>query len=87
MSRGTLTFHVLAMHIDRCYCFEKTFAELKTVAEATGATRVAALQEHVVFGQQCTLCHPYVRRMLRTGATVFHEILTEEDEPNECCQG
>ena len=75
------------MNIDRCYCFQKTVAELKTVAEATGATRVAALQEHVVFGQQCTLCHPYVRRMLRTGATVFHEIVTEADEPTECAQG
>ena len=75
------------MHIDRCYCFQKTFAELKTVAEATGAAGVAALQEHVVFGQQCTLCHPYVRRMLRTGATVFHEIVTEADEPTEWAPG
>ncbi len=75
------------MHIDRCYCFQKTFAELKTVAEATGATHVAALQEHVVFGQQCTLCHPYVRRMLRTGTTVFHEVVTETDEPTDCAQG
>lgn len=75
------------MNIDRCYCFQKTFAALKTVAEATGATDVAALQEHVIFGQQCTLCHPYVRRMLRTGATVFHEIVTEADEPTECTPG
>lgn len=69
------------MHIDRCYCFQKTFAALKAVAEATGATGVAALQEHVEFGRQCTLCHPYVRRMLRTGATIFHEIVTAADEP------
>ena len=69
------------MHIDRCYCFQQTFAALKNVAEATGAARVEALQEHVQFGQRCKLCHPYVRRMLRTGATVFQEIITEEDEP------
>ena len=62
------------MTIDRCYCFQKTFAALKAVAEATGASGVEALQEHVEFGQQCKLCHPYVRRMLRTGTTVFHEI-------------
>lgn len=69
------------MRIDRCYCFQKTFGELKQVAAAHGAETVAALQEHVVFGQQCRLCHPYVRRMLRTGETCFDRILTDADEP------
>ena len=69
------------MHIDRCYCFQVTFAELREVAEAAGATDVEALQEHVVFGHNCRLCHPYVRRMLRTGATTFHDIVTASDEP------
>ena len=69
------------MHIDRCYCFQKTFAELKERAEATGARTVEALQAQILFGQQCGLCHPYVRRMLRTGKTVFGEIVTEADEP------
>ena len=68
------------MKIDRCYCFQQTFASLKAIADETGAQSVAALQEHVTFGQQCKLCHPYVRRMLRTGETVFHEIVTEADE-------
>ena len=69
------------MDIDRCYCFAKRFAELKPVAEATGAGSVAELQQHALFGQRCRLCHPYVRRMLRTGETVFHEIVTDETEP------
>lgn len=69
------------MNIDRCYCFQQTFAALKVVADETGTQSVAALQQHVTFGQQCKLCHPYVRRMLRTGETVFHEIVTEADEP------
>ena len=68
------------MNIDRCYCFQQPFAALKIVADETGAQSVAALQAHVEFGQRCTLCHPYVRRMLRTGETVFHEIVTEADE-------
>jgi bacterioferritin-associated ferredoxin len=68
------------MNIDRCYCFQQTFASLRAVADETGAQSVAALQEHVEFGQQCKLCHPYVHRMLRTGETVFHEIVTEADE-------
>ena len=69
------------MNIDRCYCFVETFASLKAVAQAKGATCVADLQAHVEFGQNCQLCHPYIRRMLRTGETVFHEIITEADEP------
>ena len=71
----------MAVRIDRCYCFGRTFAELKATAGATGAQTVAELQAHVVFGRRCRLCHPYVRRMLRTGETVFHEIVTEADEP------
>lgn len=69
------------MTIDRCYCFKQPIADLKEVAEATGARTVDALQAHVVFGQRCKLCHPYVRRMLRTGETAFHEIIREDDEP------
>ena len=73
----------MGVRIDRCYCFGQRFADLKAAAEATGADSVPELQAHVVFGQRCRLCHPYVRRMLRTGETVFHEIVTEVDEPGE----
>lgn len=69
------------MIIDRCYCFQQPFAALKQVAEETGAASVETLQARVRFGHQCKLCHPYVRRMLRTGQTAFHQILTEADEP------
>lgn len=69
------------MKIDRCVCFQKTFAELKEVADACGARTVAALQAHVGFGQRCRLCHPYVRRMLRTGQTSFDNVVTDADEP------
>jgi bacterioferritin-associated ferredoxin len=69
------------MTIDRCICFQQRFADLKAVADAQDVHDVAALQAHVAFGMKCRLCHPYVRRMLRTGETVFHEIVTEADEP------
>ena len=69
------------MRIDRCLCFDRPFAELADVAEATGATTVPELQQHAAFGHKCALCHPYVRRMLRTGQTVFHQVVTVEDEP------
>ncbi|NBB87106.1 MAG: (2Fe-2S)-binding protein [Bacteroidetes bacterium] len=69
------------MEIDRCYCFQVRFAELRRVATATGAATVAGLQAHRTFGQKCQLCHPYVRRMLRTGQTCFGEIIEAADEP------
>lgn len=71
----------MGLRIDRCMCFGKTFADLAAVAEETGARTVAGLQEHALFGRKCALCHPYVRRMLRTGQTVFGEVVTEADEP------
>ena len=69
------------MTIDRCYCFGRTFASLAEVAAEADAETVPELQDHALFGQKCQLCHPYVRRMLRTGQTVFREIVTEADEP------
>ena len=69
------------MQIDRCLCFGRPFAELADVAAATGAATVAELQEHALFGRKCALCHPYVRRMLRTGQTSFGEVVTDDDEP------
>lgn len=71
----------MAICIDRCLCFNQTFAELKKRAEEQGAQTLEALQKQVVFGQKCRLCHPYVRTMLRTGETVFDRILTEQDLP------
>ena len=73
----------MPIRIDRCYCFGKTFAELKRTADRTGAATVAELQRHAAFGQRCKLCHPYVRRMLRTGETVFHEIIISEERETE----
>lgn len=68
------------IHIDRCYCFQVTFEELRAVAARSQAASIEALQAHVEFGFRCKLCHPYVRRMLATGEIVFHEIITADDE-------
>lgn len=61
----------MSIQIDRCLCFNQSFAALKAQSQAHGAHTLAALQEVVCFGQKCRLCHPYVRRMLQTGETVF----------------
>jgi NAD(P)H-nitrite reductase large subunit len=63
------------MRIDRCLCFDKSFAELKAISDTTGAETIEELQRQTKFGKSCRLCHPYVRRMLRTGETVFFEVI------------
>ncbi len=66
------------MRIDRCYCFQRTFAELKAIARQRRISRVEVLQQQIAFGLRCRLCLPYVRRMLQTGQIVFHEILRDD---------
>jgi len=70
------------MTIDRCYCYEQTFTALKAISEETGADSIEELQAHVTFGKNCQLCHPYVRCMLETGQTVFHDVIEEDEGPD-----
>lgn len=67
--------------IDRCQCFHRPFDELLAIARATGSTTLEDLQEHTEFGISCRLCNPYVRRMLVTGETVFHELIDDAPAP------
>jgi bacterioferritin-associated ferredoxin len=66
------------MRIDRCVCFQVTFATLREVASVTGADSVEALQRHIRFGLNCRLCHPYVRVMLETGQVVFDRVIIDD---------
>ena len=61
--------------IDRCLCFQESFAALYALAQKTGAASFEELQKHVTFGENCRLCRPYVERMLETGETTFHQII------------
>lgn len=63
------------MRIDRCVCFDVTFARLREVARRTDARTVPELQACVAFGQRCGRCRPYVARMLETGEVVFTQVI------------
>ena len=71
----------MSVTIDRCYCYSVPFERLHIIAQDTGASTVAELQEIACFGHNCQLCHPYVRRMLRTGRTTFRQVIEDADEP------
>ena len=64
--------------IDRCLCRGLTFAELLPAARAAGWD-LDDLARETGAGGRCGLCRPYLRRMLLTGETVFHTLLTEHD--------
>lgn len=68
-----------AVHIDRCVCLHQPFVDLLLRARAAGYG-LEDLMAHTGCGDQCGLCRPYLRRMLRTGETVFHEIILPDAE-------
>lgn len=66
--------------IHRCVCTNTSFAALLAASRAEGLSR-RELAERTGASQQCGRCRPYLRRALRTGQTVFDQLLTEADEP------
>ena len=66
-----------SVSVSRCICRSLAFSELLPRARAAGWS-LTDLMSETGAGAQCGLCRPYLKRMLRTGETVFHELLTEE---------
>ncbi len=64
--------------VSQCVCKATPFRELLGQATASGWD-LADLIHQTGCGAQCGLCRPYLSRMLRTGETEFHEILTADD--------
>lgn len=63
--------------VSMCLCRGVAFAELLPRARAAGWSLEDLVRE-TGCGARCGLCRPYLRRMLATGETVFHELLSEE---------
>ncbi len=66
--------------VDRCLCRAVPFARLLPGARDAGWDLEDLVRE-TGCGGQCGLCRPYLRRMLATGETTFHELLTEPPGP------
>ena len=69
------------MRIDRCVCHRQSFEAMDRWCQERGVRDFDAVQREFRCGTGCGLCAPYVRRMLRTGETVFVRVVTEADEP------
>lgn len=62
--------------IARCICRQRSFAEILPLARERDWDLDAIMRE-TGCGDQCGLCRPYLRRMLTTGETEFHEVIWE----------
>jgi bacterioferritin-associated ferredoxin len=60
--------------VSRCICRNVPFADLLPQAQASGWTLDDLIRE-TGCGGQCGLCRPYLREMLLTGRTAFHDLL------------
>jgi bacterioferritin-associated ferredoxin len=63
--------------VTMCVCRRMPFAHLLPLARA-GGWGLEEIAGATGCGAGCGLCRPYLRRMLATGETEFHELLTED---------
>ena len=68
------------MRIDRCVCADMTFESLKQLAQKNNWP-LDVLMDKTTAGQNCGLCRPYLARCMRTGQTVFLQVIRDCDEP------
>ncbi|MBC8044081.1 MAG: (2Fe-2S)-binding protein [Rhizobacter sp.] len=67
--------------VDRCICFNRTFAELRSVMREKEVKTVQELKAAVKFGENCKRCMPYIERMIKTGETHFTVMPFVEETP------
>ena len=65
--------------VTRCVCFGRRFSELKAIAQKHKIRTLEDLQKIVQFGENCQRCHPYIRKMLESGETIFEVIPVEQN--------
>jgi bacterioferritin-associated ferredoxin len=70
------------MHIDRCICTGRTFADLREQAQREGLDLDGVMALAGEKGTRCGLCRPYLRRTLTTGRCVFDRIMIEPTLPD-----
>lgn len=66
--------------VDRCICFNRLFSEMKQVMTDNNLTTFEELKQHITFGENCRLCVPYVKMMIKTGKKEFEYTGPLEDE-------
>lgn len=70
------------INIDRCYCEQKPFEELLTLARSE-QLGLLELSRRTGCGTHCGWCIAYLRQALLTGETMFHYLLPKEELPDQ----
>jgi bacterioferritin-associated ferredoxin len=61
--------------VTKCVCFDITFAEMKSLMEKNNITTLEELKEIKTLAENCKLCLPYIKEMIRTGKTEFESLI------------
>lgn len=77
-----MTTRAGSVTVSRCVCLGVPFDTLLRLAQQSGWDLPTLVRE-TGCGGQCGLCRPYLSRMLATGETIFHELLTGGSEESE----
>jgi len=70
---------VPGIFVSMCVCRHMPFERLLPLARA-GGWGLDEIALATGCGAGCGLCRPYLRRMLATGETEFHELLVEDHD-------
>lgn len=62
--------------INKCVCFDTTFKEMKSIMKKYDLKNLNELRKVKEVGTNCKLCVPYIEKMISTGQTEFHEIIS-----------
>lgn len=72
------------MKIDRCVCHDVPFNILLPIVDKLRQSGIT--DQHIIFdtlckqtqcSTDCTLCRPYIRRLIDTGESIFSEIIQD----------
>jgi NAD(P)H-nitrite reductase large subunit len=55
----------------RCVCHRRTFEEIRDMMQAHGLTTFEEVRAKDWCGNGCQMCHPYVKKMIKTGEIAF----------------
>ena len=61
--------------ITKCICFDTTFKEMQDIMLKNKINSIEELKKIKTISENCKLCLPYIKEMIRTGKTEFEEIL------------
>ena len=68
----------MSICVNSCVCYQKNFVDILEHARQNEGLSLTDLQQEIEFGKKCGLCLPYVQRMLKTGETVFYQLISDD---------